>query len=60
MREYSNRFATVEAHNGKFDCFNDVTGLFVKTVYQWSEASAFLQEQKQHYSAVERGRVPPR
>ena len=58
MKTYSNKYASAEKRaDGSFDLFNDVTGLYRGNVKTWQEANAFLTEQKQHYSAVERGRA---
>jgi len=49
---YSNNFASVEKTVDGWECFNDVTGLFVKLVKTWQEARAFLIETSQYYQAI--------
>jgi len=40
--------------DGTFDLFNDVTGLFVRTVKTWPEAKGWLSDNWAHYNATER------
>lgn len=55
IKVYRNKFASIEKmSDGTFDLFNDVTGLFVRTVKTWSEAKGWLSDNSAHYNATER------
>ena len=55
LETYGNRYASAEKkQDGTFDLFNEVAGMFRGNVKTWGEAKNFLDEQKQHYSIIER------
>jgi|TARA_R100001460_G_scaffold42553_3_gene78708 hypothetical protein len=54
IKEYSNRFAAAEKmSDGTFDLYNNVTGLFVRTVKTWDEAKGHLSDTYCYYDAIE-------